>query len=212
MGPGAKDLVTLRALDCLKRAEIIFYPVKKLGDKSIALETVDEFIEDTVKRVPIFFPMTKEKSLLEKAWREGAQLILDSTFNEAAFVTIGDPAFYCTYFYLHPYLENYLDIEIVPGVFSISACCASLKAPLVLGDESFAVVSGSSQEPLYGTDAVVLMKIPKERAKREALMKNLVKTGYRRMWYLSRCQTDGERIVEGLPEDVEYMSMVIAKR
>lgn len=72
--------------------------MKKLGDKSIALETVDEFIEDTVKRVPIFFPMTKEKSLLEKAWREGAQLILDSTFNEAAFVTIGDPAFYCTYF------------------------------------------------------------------------------------------------------------------
>ncbi len=213
VGPGSPDLLTLRGLDRIKAAEVIFYPVKSKDGESIALKTVEHYIGKGTRKIPIVFPMVKDRDVLESAWREGAERILKEPFTKACFITIGDPAFYCTYFYLHPYLKEHLEVEVVPGVFSVSACCASLKMPLVLSDESFSVLSASSPDMgSTDTDVLVFMKIPKSREAKERLTSFLKERGYSSIYYASRCQTEGERLAKGIPEDVQYMSMVIAKR
>ena len=68
---------------------------------------------------------------------------------DMAFLTIGDPAIYSTFFYLYDKLLKLnpeLKIEIIPGVSSINASAARAKISLALADEKDCNTSGK----LYG--------------------------------------------------------------
>ena len=213
VGPGAPDLLTLRAVHRIREAQVVFYPVKAEGERSIALDTVLPFVPTDALRVEVVFPMVKDDKVLHDAWERAAKIVEGHSFERAVFVTIGDPSLYCTYFYIHPLIEKNIDVEFIPGVTSVSACCASLGIPLVLGGETLLVFSGShSLGPLDGIDSVVVMKIPKDSAKLEKLVAGLREAGFSKIYYASRCQTDDEKKGEGVPQRLDYMSMIIAKR
>ncbi len=213
VGPGAPDLLTLRAVEVLKASEVVFYPVKGKGKSSVALDTARPHIPDGVELVPLLFPMTKDREVLEEAWERSARTILDHPFSKASFITIGDPSIYSTYFYLHSKLADRIDIEFVPGVTSLSACCASMGMPLVLGDEDLYVASASHDpNEIPDVSTIVYMKLPRDRRDLESLFEKLKAKGYR-VFFASDCQKSAERIVEGrIPEDYSYMAMLIAKR
>ena len=65
---------------------------------------------------------------------------------DMAFITIGDPAFYDTFFYLYERLISAnpgLRIEIIPGVSSINASASRARIPLGLG-------AGADRHPARG--------------------------------------------------------------
>ena len=87
---------------------------------------------------------------------------------DVAFITIGDPGIYSTYFYLHDRLlerKPSLTIEIVPGISSINAAAARAGLSLGLGNDKIAILPAnyldSLQETLEKFDTVVLMKVSK---------------------------------------------------
>ena len=85
-----------------------------------------------------------------------------------AFITIGDPTVYSTFFYLYERLLEAspgLRIEIIPGVSSINASASRARISLGLGEERIAILPAATwtawSAVLEQFDTVVLMKVYK---------------------------------------------------
>ena len=217
VGPGDPRLLTLRAREVLQKAPVVFFPVKAPGEEGVALEIVRGFIAPSAELVEVVFPMVKDQQVLKDAWKRGAETILNHPVPWGAFVTLGCPQVYSTYFYIHPHL-NEIEVEIVPGVTSFSACSALMGEPLVLGNETMAVLSAShledvNWESLAGFTTVLFMKIPRDAGEVESIAERMNSLGFSKVFYLRRCGMDGEMISRGLPENPQgYLAQLVFKR
>ncbi len=217
VGPGDPELVTLRAARVLKEAPVIFYPVKSPGERGIALEIVKGLVSKEAELVEVVFPMVRNETLLREAWRRGAEAILYHPQPWGVFITLGCPQIYSTFFYLGPYLGS-LEVEIVPGVTSFSACSSRTGEPLIIGDQGMAVLSASHLqgfpwESLKGFSTVLFMKMPRNPRDVRGLAERLGGMGFSKVFYMRRCFMEREEIREGLPEEPEgYLAQVIFKR
>ncbi len=131
VGPGDKELITLKALNVLKQADVIAVPDTK-GDRNVALDIVQEYVEGT-ELLFIDTPMTRDENILNLAHEAAANTICSLLDNgkTVAFITLGDATVYSTYIYVHRLVvaKGY-DTEIIPGVTSFCAVGARLNESL----------------------------------------------------------------------------------
>jgi precorrin-2/cobalt-factor-2 C20-methyltransferase len=144
-GPGDPELLTVKAVNTIKNAEIIFAPTAREGKPSIALSVVERYVDKFAKKVDLVFPMVKDRESLKDYWKRNADKIAAAVRTEkrVIYLTVGDPALYSTWIYIHRELQkNHSDIEIdiVPGIASIFAFAAQAKMSLAEGDETLAIV------------------------------------------------------------------------
>lgn len=224
VGPGDPELLTLRAARLVKETPVICAPRASVNSESFALGIVKGLVDETRQKViSAHFPMSMDKSVLERAWSDAAESIAAelSSGRDVAFLTLGDPSLYSTYAYiLAKVKERIPDIvsETVPGVSSISLAAARAGVDLGLGGERLAVMPmGKDMEPvrraLAEFDTVVLMKVNRAFPKLVALLEE---TGYLDgSVYVSRCGTEEERIIRDLKSitdnELDYLSLVIVK-
>ncbi|MBI5205796.1 MAG: precorrin-2 C(20)-methyltransferase [Nitrospirae bacterium] len=231
VGPGDPELLTLRGARIIKEVKCICVPKGKEEGSSLALSIIKGAVNISGKEImEAYFPMRKTKSVqrskdieLDSKWQETIEAVY-SRLNKGidmAFITIGDPAIYSTFFYLYDKLLELnpeLEIEIIPGVSSINASAARAKISLALADEKIAILPANYMDNLKDTlekfDTVVLMKVYRVfddlvRALNDMhLLKNAV--------YVSRAGMGDERIVRNIQdvkrEDLNYFSMVIVRK
>lgn len=145
-GPGDPDLLTIKAVDRIKKADAIFTPTSKEGKPSIALSIARKYInESTTSITNLIFPMIKDKDLLKVQWMTNSQIIADTVHSgkNCVYLTVGDPSLYSTWNYIHNELKKKhddIDIEIIPGVPSFFAFAAQAKMSLVEGDQTLGIV------------------------------------------------------------------------
>src|ERR671925_728031 len=144
-GPGDPELLTVRAVNLIKNAEVIFAPTAREGKPSIALSVVEQYINRPTKTVSLVFPMVKDRESLRDYWKRNANQIAHAVRSgkKVVYLTVGDPALYSTWIYIHRELEQYhkdIEIDIVPGIASFFAFAAEAKISLVEGDETLAIV------------------------------------------------------------------------
>jgi precorrin-2/cobalt-factor-2 C20-methyltransferase len=174
VGPGAPDLITLRALETLKSVPVLALPRSSDYGASVAWKIIKPTLGEihAQERLFLTFPMKKDPELLRPAWdkafaRIGERLLRGQS---VAFVTEGDPSLYSTFIYLSreaPLRWPGVQIEVVPGISSVHAVAAITGNPLADGQERIAIIPAT-----YGTedlsrvlkdfDTVVLMKIGPE--------------------------------------------------
>ncbi len=170
VGPGAPDLVTVRAAEILKRVPVIFSPLSAMGARSRALEVVAPYLDRSRQRVvELAFPMLKEHEELEPAWEQAAGEILRNLEpeGEAAFITLGDVSLYSTFYYVQRIFRSRrpeVEIEMVPGITSFSAASAFLQLPYgAAGDRIVILPATFERERLARAisdhDIVILMKV-----------------------------------------------------
>jgi precorrin-2/cobalt-factor-2 C20-methyltransferase len=174
VGPGAPDLLTLRALEVLRRVPVLALPRSSDHGASMAWRIVQPALGAVAGQERLFltFPMAKDPARLVPAWDRaftaiGARLARGL---DVAFATEGDPSLFSTFIYLaHEAPRRWpgVAIEIVPGVSSITAVPSVTGVPLADGQERIAIVPAtyglSDLDALLRTfDTVVLMKIGAE--------------------------------------------------
>ena len=170
VGPGAPDLITLRAHRVLTESAVIAWPACKPRAASYAWRIVEQFIDaERQETLGLVFPMNRDWSALVPAWEDSARQILAHlrAGRDVAFITTGDAMLYSTFLHVWEVvreMEPEAPVRIIPGVSSINAASALTGVALGQGDERVAIVPATWHEDrlkelLDDTDTVVLMKV-----------------------------------------------------
>jgi precorrin-2/cobalt-factor-2 C20-methyltransferase len=144
IGPGAPDLLTLRAVDVLRRVPVVVGPRPRSGEQSLAARIARPHLSSDSRLEELTFPMVRDPEALRMAWAEAARRILTwLEQGDVAFLTLGDASLYSTWTYLRSAIRTAKPgqrIETVPGITSFSAAAARTGRALAEGDEALVVV------------------------------------------------------------------------
>lgn len=208
VGPGASDLITLRALETVRRANVLALPRSSDWGESTAWKILSSAFEPPVTQERLFltFPMSKDPERLRPAWERalaqlGPRLAAGLS---VAFVTEGDPSLYSTFVYLQREARARwpeVRVEVVPGVTSVTAVAGVLGVPLADGQERVAIIPatygvGDLDAILAAFDTVVLMKLGGELPAIVAALERADLLD--RAYYVSRASMQEQRIVRDL--------------
>jgi precorrin-2/cobalt-factor-2 C20-methyltransferase len=172
VGPGDPGLVTLNAIEALKRADVIAH-FAKAGNASNA-RTIVAAPLNGAEELPLLYPVTTEIPKADAAYRDAIRAFYDEAAGTiaarldqgriVAVIAEGDPLFYGSYMHLHVRLSDRYQTEIVAGVTGMSGCWSSVGTPIAQGDDVFTVLPGTLPEyelerRLADANAAVVMKI-----------------------------------------------------
>jgi precorrin-2/cobalt-factor-2 C20-methyltransferase len=231
VGPGDPELLTIKAAKALKAADVICVPKPHVNKPSMALGMVKQVLDERTvpaEVVELVFPMTKDELNNRKLWVESAKIVASKAKKgTVAFITLGDPMLYSTFLYLYECLkETYpeIELEIIPGVTSVTAAAASSKLPLAEKDEVVTILPSDLNAELImdvaeHTDNLVFMKCA---YKIKELAPILLKSGFTKnstIALVKRCSLPEEKVFVGKLGDVcmwkieeDYFSVAIVKK
>ena len=145
-GPGDPELLTVKAVNAIKDAQVIMCPTSKEGKPSIALSVISSLIDESKKQiVNLVFPMTKDKEKLATTWENNAKTLAETVLSgkKVVYLTVGDPYLYSTWIYLHRELETkhpQIKIKVIPGIVSMFTFASKVGISLAEGAEKMAVI------------------------------------------------------------------------
>ncbi|MDD2447999.1 MAG: precorrin-2 C(20)-methyltransferase [Tissierellia bacterium] len=206
-GPGASDLLTIRAVNAIRESQVIFTPNNK--GVNMALDTAAEFIGN--KRVVLIdFPMGK---VTKEDYKKAAEII-NNEIEEGetgSFLTIGDSMIYSTFIYIMDELDGKdIEIEIVPGIPSFVAAAAASKLPLTVKGDVF-VLCDEYSDVKCNFDSIAILKTFKNK---EYLLEKLEKDNID-YTYIKRSSLDNEEVIKDrnkITEDKDYISLILGRK
>ncbi|MBF0328052.1 MAG: precorrin-2 C(20)-methyltransferase [Nitrospirae bacterium] len=229
VGPGDPELLTLKAVRLLKETSCICVPKGREEGSSLAMSIVEKAVDLTGKEIiEAHFPMRKTKlqgyeTELDAKWQQTVEEVSSRLLTgiDTVFITIGDPTFYSTFFYLYDRLLERipsLNVEFIPGISSINAAASRAKLCLALADEKIAVLPATYTEDLKQTieefDTVVLMKVHRVFFMVRNLLKDIGLLD--KAHYIVRAGMEDEKIFDDLrkvnEEDLNYFSLIVVKK
>ena len=165
-GPGAADLITVRAARILGSLDILYAPAGRKGGDSLALSIVREYLGEHTEVRCCHFPMSADSAEKEAVWDDvsGALVREVEAGKQVGFITLGDAMLFSTWVFLLKRIGSPEWLEIVPGVTSFAAIAARAQTPLAMEQQSLAVVACTAPESeiehaLAQHDSLVLMKV-----------------------------------------------------
>lgn len=223
VGPGDPGLITLKAAQKIREADVISYIANESGRsqaRSIAFNILQDRQSSAIE-IPVVMPMCEDRAQANRVYDQAAEAIQNAIDNGkcVVFLCEGDPLFFGSFSYLLQRLQGCNCCEVVPGISSVHAAAATLAMPLTMLSESFAVVSGRhSSSKLEATlrdhDSVVVMKAGKSRQK---ILNALAATGRSHdASYLEYIGREGEHVVDDMSrlhgESGPYFSLFLVVR
>ncbi|MBK7721129.1 MAG: precorrin-2 C(20)-methyltransferase [Austwickia sp.] len=162
LGPGDPELVTVKAVRVLSRADVILVPQTEragadLGraerlvrdlrpDAAGVLERVDFAMRQSpAGAVEPADSRTRQSARDQAAARVAARF--DTGARLIAMATIGDPSVFSTFSYLAEAVRRdrpAVRVEVVPGITAMQALAAAAGVPLVIGDETLTLVPATA--------------------------------------------------------------------
>jgi precorrin-2/cobalt-factor-2 C20-methyltransferase len=232
VGPGDPELITVKAAKTLAMVDVVCVPKAHNDTTSTALTMIMPILKERKKPPEILdlvFPMTKEGPALKRAWIANAKVVADRAKKgeTVAFITLGDPMFYSTFIYLCQNIKNMfpeINLEIIPGVTSLTACAASCLLPLAEQDEAVVIIPYTFDSEKVGEIAkhannLVFMKGAPEMKEMLKVLENSGFTEDSTVALIQRCTMPKEKVIFGRLGDVknwkikgDYFSMTIIKK
>ncbi len=217
VGPGDKELITLKAVRILKQCDVAAVPVTAGGEKT-AYSIAEEFIKDKeILRCTI--EMTRDKKSIMQSYLKAAEdiEILLSLGKSVAFITLGDPTIYSTYMQIDALIRDKgYETEIVSGVTSFCAAAAKLKISLCERDDALVIIPAFSKDLKNCLDlkaGLVLMKASGHVDDVAKLLKKENRLNDAKM--IECCGMKNEKIYEDIDQakdNLSYFSTIIVKR
>lgn len=224
LGPGASDLMTVRADRLLRQAKHVAF-FRKQGRKGQARQIVEGLLPEAVVEFPMEYPVTTEIPFTDPEYNR-----LLSSFYEDCVAHLreiaqggedvmvlceGDPFFYGSFMHLYTRLQGDVPIEIVPGVTGMSAAWTATGAPVTWGDDILSVLMGTLPEEalvrrIKDSDALVIMKIGRNIEKVRAALRTANK--YDAAWLVEFAAMSGQtvqRLAEAEGKVTPYFSIIV---
>ena len=207
-GPGAADMLTIRAAKTIEKSDIIFAPFNK--GLNMALDTAKDYINDK-KVILLDFPMGRVE---REDYKKAAEIILKEIpeGGNGCFLTIGDPMVYSTFIYIMDELEGEkIDIEIVSGIPSFIAAAGESKLPLTKKGDSFLLCDELDEDMLDKVESIAILKTSKNK---EELLDNLDAKNYT-YTYVKRASSKESKVFtnkEDILNDKDYISLILGRK
>jgi precorrin-2/cobalt-factor-2 C20-methyltransferase len=207
LGPGSPDLLTVRAVNKIAESRVVFVPYSSSTGRSLAMEVVREYVKGKI--VEVGFPMGEHVD--ETTLKELGEKICLEAEDPSAFVTLGDPVLYSTFYRVKKFLNCFSEYEIVPGVSSITACACRADINLASEKEAIAIIPSSRRDLLEAAknsfETIVVIKGSYGLEEASQILKEYDIT------YARRCFMKEEKIETWKGKsDRDYFSMLIARR
>ena len=223
LGPGDPDLLSLRAHRLLGATAHVAY-FRKAGRLGQARRIAEGLLDPQACEFAMEYPVTTEIPLSDPRYNE----ILGAFYTECTTHLLGllrmgqdvvvlcegDPFFYGSFMYLFARLSDKYDVEVVPGVTSITTCAARAGMPLAARNERLTVLPGPLPEAelrarIEGAESVAIMKVGRHLAKIKGVIDSLNLT--ERAIYVERASLPEEVVLplEHAPAKAPYFSMIL---
>lgn len=222
VGPGDPELLTVKAINALKKIDVLIAPKTEKKSDSVALSIAQPYLKPSVEIIYQTFPMVKdfaEETEIFEANKEEILQILRGGKN-VGFATIGDPMFYSTYIYIFRLLEPCgVKIETIPGVPAFLAIAAQIGRPIAFGNDVLTIIPATAEldaikHSLARADSTVLMKVYKnfpevvDALKAHGMLNEAI--------LVSRAGLDDEKIITDLAahksDTLNYLSTILTRR
>ena len=209
VGPGDPELLTLKAVKIMEKAEVIACPSKnnKPGVAYAIAAQACPFL--TSKEIlSLNFPMNKEN--LSDAHKSAAETIIAelATGKDVAFLTLGDPCLYSTFSYISEMVKKAgYETQVINGIPSFCAAAAKTGLSIAEGDDAVLITAGE-YKPFDGT--LIIMKAGSKLKELKSQIQSCKKTAY----LIENCGMQDEKIYSGLdeiPDKSGYFSILIVK-
>ncbi|CDK37874.1 cobalt-factor II C(20)-methyltransferase [Halorubrum sp. AJ67] len=207
LGPGVTDLLTVRGKRRLKSVDVVYSPGR------LSRRVAAEYVPDS-KLGDLEFPMTTDPNELQAAWQTAAAEVAPNAQDaDAAFVTLGDPCIYSTFGHLWRTLSDQhpdVDVEVVPGVSSMTAFASVLGVDIDAGAELTLREATGGTAPI-GPDRLILFKVTDA----PTTHKKLVEAGYDVTFGRRLFMDTEETLVSNDPTDVtdrDYYTLAYAEK
>lgn len=170
LGPGDPDLITVKGLNVLKKADRIYYPgsLYKNGTKdSYSKSILNHYQLDENKCVGFYLEMSLARIQAKEIYNDVFKEIQIDVAKGLAVVVVaeGDISTYSSFSYvLEKAAINNIKVSLVPGITSYAMGAALHQQPLCLQNERFVILprvqtTSLLKEALENFETVVLMKI-----------------------------------------------------
>ena len=221
VGPGDSELLTVKAVNAIKNADVIIAPKTEKKDGSVALTIAEPYISNA-EIVYQTFPMVKHFEESKEIFEQNTNQILDflRAGKNVAFLTLGDPMFFSTYIYIYRLLKNSgANIETIPGIPAFLAIASHIGRAAAYGNDIITIIPATAQkekivDALRVSDSAVLMKVYKNFAEivdtldAENMAENAV--------LISRYGLDDEKVFDDIrahkDDKLNYLSTILTRR
>ena len=221
VGPGDSELLTVKAVNAIKNADVIIAPKTEKKDGSVALTIAEPYISNA-EIVYQTFPMVKHFEESKEVFEQNTNQILNflRAGKNVAFLTLGDPMFFSTYIYIYRLLKNSgANIETIPGIPAFLAIASHIGRAAAYGNDIITIIPATAQkekivDALRVSDSAVLMKVYKNFAEivdtldAENMAENAV--------LISRYGLDDEKVFDDIrahkDDKLNYLSTILTRR
>lgn len=222
VGPGDPELLTVKAINAIKAADVLIAPKTEKKEGSVALSIAKPYLRNDIEIVYQVFPMVKNFAESTEAWEANKKEILSllEQGKNVAFLTLGDPMFYSTYIYVYRLLKDE-DVKIVtvPGIPAFCAIGSQAGIPIVEGNDVLSIIPATAspekiEKAIANCDNAVLMKVYKnfpeiaDMLDKHDMAKNAV--------MLSRCGLPDEERIDDImaqkDKKVNYLSTILTRK
>ena len=222
VGPGDPELLTLKAVRAIRAADLIFAPVRRPGGRSLSLEIVGEHLDRERQQViDVPFPESQDGESWERAARHVAEVL--GSDRHGVFLTEGDPTLFGSFGHVAAAIRALrpdLEIEIVPGVSSITAAAAAAGLALTDYEDRLAVVPATAprtelERALLDYDCVVILKVGRVLGDLLTVLDRLGLSEH--AVYVRRCGWPDQQIVRDVrvlmsDAPTDYFALLIVRR
>ena len=130
VGPGDPSLLTLAAVEAIRRSNVVAYPIGRPAAESMAARIASAWIRSDHERLPLLFPMVEAAEPRRTAWAAAATHLQNAVRSgqQVALLCEGDASLFasCSYVLL-AIRQEWPDcpVTVIPGVTSCSAAAAA---------------------------------------------------------------------------------------
>ena len=222
VGPGSKDLLTLRAVNIIKSLDIIIAPKAISSKSSLALTCIQPFVTGKQTIIEHEYTMVRDSQVAQEHWNAVANSTVQylSMNKSVGHITLGDPLFYSTAYYVLNSITKKIDkknIHIISGITAFQSCAAHEVIPCATQDDRVCVMTGieiaAVEKMLFHCEMLILYKCSKKLSELLSVLKKYNLAESCKVFYY--IEQENEMVFQSLEEAIaynkEYMATVIVK-